>query len=77
MTKRGVSRKMGTYVRITAPECERNEDGEKRRRGFEEEKMAFSCVLHLKEECDGCGICEERRLKRMEDEENRIAETEI
>ena len=21
--------------------------------------MAFSCVLHLKEECDGCGICEE------------------
>lgn len=59
MTKRGVSRKMGTYVRITAPECERNEDGEKRRRGFEEEKMAFSCVLHLKEECDGCGMCEE------------------
>ena len=59
LTKRGVSRKMGTYVRITAPECERNEDGEKRRRGFEEEKMAFSCVLHLKEECDGCGMCEE------------------
>ena len=21
--------------------------------------MAFSCVLHLKEECDGCGMCEE------------------
>ena len=59
LTKRGVSRKMGTYVRITAPGCERNEDGEKRRRGFEEEKMAFSCVLHLKEECDGCGMCEE------------------
>lgn len=59
MTKRCVSRKMGTYVRITAPKCERNEDGEKRRRGFEEEKMAFSCVLHLKEECDGCGMCEE------------------
>ena len=38
--------------------------------------MAFSCVLYLKEECDGCGLCEERRLKRMEDEENRIAETE-
>ena len=59
LTKRGISRKMGTYVRITAPGCERNEDGEKRRRGFEEEKMAFSCVLHLKEECDGCGMCEE------------------
>ena len=42
LTKRGISRKMGTYVRITAPECERNEDGEKSRRGFEEEKMAFS-----------------------------------
>ena len=70
MTKRGVSRKMGTYVRITAPECERNEDGEKRRRGFEEEKMAFSCVLYLKEECDGCGICEEaRRLRLLWDEE--------
>ena len=41
-----------------------------------EEKMAFSCVLYLKEESDGCGFCEERRLKRMEDEENRIAETE-
>lgn len=59
LTKRCLSRKMGTYVRITAPKCERNEDGEKRRRGFEEEKMAFSCVLHLKEECDGCGMCEE------------------
>ena len=21
--------------------------------------MAFSCVLHLKEECDDCGMCEE------------------
>ena len=21
--------------------------------------MAFSCVLNLKEECDGCGLCEE------------------
>ena len=39
-----------------------------------EEKMAFSCVLYLKEECDGCGLCEERRLKRMEDEETWIAE---
>ena len=31
--------------------------------------MAFSCVLHLKEECDGCGICEERRLRLLWDEE--------
>lgn len=23
--------------------------------------MAFSCVLHLKNECDGCGFCEESR----------------
>ena len=23
--------------------------------------MAFSCILHLKEECDGCGVCEEER----------------
>ncbi len=22
--------------------------------------MAFCCVLYLKEECDGCGICEDR-----------------
>lgn len=21
--------------------------------------MAYSCALHLKEECDGCGACEE------------------
>lgn len=21
--------------------------------------MAFTCVLYLKEECDGCGACEE------------------
>lgn len=27
--------------------------------------MAFSCVLHLKEECDGCGICEEERRIRL------------
>ena len=27
--------------------------------------MAFSCVLHLKEECDGCGICEEARRRRL------------
>ena len=32
--------------------------------------MAFSCVLHEKEECDGCGICEEaRRLRLVWDEE--------
>ena len=41
----------------------------------EEDKMAFSCVMHLKEECDGCGACEER-LKRT-DEEAWIAETEM
>ena len=23
--------------------------------------MAFSCVLHEKEECDGCGICEAQK----------------
>ena len=39
--------------------------------------MAFSCVLYLKEECDGCGLCEEeQRLKRMDDEESRIVEME-
>lgn len=27
--------------------------------------MAFSCVLHEKEECDGCGICEEERRLRL------------
>lgn len=21
--------------------------------------MAFGCVIHLKSECDGCGMCEE------------------
>ena len=26
--------------------------------------MAFSCVLHLKEECDGCGACETVRFAR-------------
>ena len=41
----------------------------------EEDKMAFSCVMHLKEECDGCGACEER-LKQT-DEEAWIAETEM
>ncbi len=31
--------------------------------------MAFSCVLHLKEECDGCGLCEEvRRRRNLADE---------
>ena len=31
--------------------------------------MAFSCVLYLKEECDGCGLCEEqRRRKNLGDE---------
>lgn len=23
--------------------------------------MAFSCVMFLKEECDGCGMCERNR----------------
>lgn len=22
--------------------------------------MAYRCILHLKNECDGCGACEER-----------------
>lgn len=60
MTKRGISRKMGTYVRILP----RNADGMKTvRRDDErkEEEMAFSCVLYLKEECDGCGICEAQK----------------
>lgn len=26
--------------------------------GGREKKMAFTCVLYLKEECDGCGMCE-------------------
>lgn len=29
--------------------------------------MAFSCVLRLKEECDGCGACEDR-WNRYEDD---------
>ena len=69
MTKRGISRKMGTYVRILP----RNADGMKTVRSNDErkeEEMAFSCVLYLKEECDGCGICEEeRRLRLLWDEE--------
>lgn len=24
--------------------------------------MAFSCVMYLKDECDGCGACEEHRV---------------
>ena len=58
LTKRGISRKMGTYVRILP----RNADGMKTVKSNDErkeEEMAFSCVLHLKEECDGCGMCEE------------------
>ncbi len=32
--------------------------------------MAFECVLYLKEECDGCGMCEEERRRRyLADEE--------
>ena len=56
LTKRGISRKMGTYVRILP----RNADGMKTVKSNDErkeEEMAFSCVLYLKEECDGCGIC--------------------
>ena len=30
--------------------------------------MAFSCILHLKDECDGCGACEER-FKDAEDDD--------
>ena len=60
LTKRGISRKMGTYVRILP----RNADGMKTVRSNDErkeEEMAFSCVLYLKEECDGCGICEAQK----------------
>ena len=49
LTKRGISRKMGTYVRILP----RNADGMKTVRSNDErkeEEMAFSCVLYLKEE---------------------------
>lgn len=27
--------------------------------------MAFSCLLHLKNECDGCGLCEDPDARRM------------
>ena len=60
LTKRGISRKMGTCVRILP----RNADGMKTVRSNDErkeEEMAFSCVLYLKEECDGCGICEAQK----------------
>lgn len=31
--------------------------------------MAFGCVLYLKDECDGCGLCEEeRRMRFLSDE---------
>ena len=37
--------------------------------------MAFSCVLYLKTECDGCGICEEqRRRKNLGDEASILRE---
>ena len=50
-------------------ETVRRDDGRK------EEKMAFSCVLYLKEECDGCGLCEEpQKSAGFEDEEIWMAE---
>ena len=37
--------------------------------------MAFSCVLYLKEECDGCGVCDEVRRRRfLMDEEACVEE---
>ena len=50
-----------------------------RRDDFEDRKerieMAFGCVLYLKEECDGCGLCEEqRRLRNLGDEESILEE---
>ena len=36
--------------------------------------MAFSCVLYLKDECDGCGVCEERRRIRLLGDEEALAE---
>lgn len=39
--------------------------------------MAFTCVLYLKEECDGCGVCDEvRRQNYLSDEEARLDEME-
>ncbi len=40
--------------------------------------MAFTCVMYLKEECDGCGACEERRRGRLlVDEEGMFFDWEI
>lgn len=40
--------------------------------------MAFSCVMHLKEECDGCGVCEEvRRARLLDDEEGMLSDWEL
>jgi len=40
--------------------------------------MAFGCVLYLKEECDGCGVCDEIRRKRLlKDEEGMFSDWEI
>lgn len=50
---------MGTYVRVMG-----KKEQEMR------STMAFGCVLYLKDECDGCGMCEEERRRRyLYDEE--------
>lgn len=43
-----------------------------------EDTLAFCCVLYLKEECDGCGLCEERRrLALMADEWTWLQEWDV
>lgn len=46
-----------------------------------EDGMAFGCVLYLKEECDGCGLCRRRGRRAfscwedaLEDEEAEVSE---
>lgn len=31
--------------------------------------MAFTCILSLKNECDGCGACDERYYDAFDDDE--------
>ena len=45
LTKRVKLRKMGTYVRITAPGCERDEDGETKRRTQGGKNGVFLCAI--------------------------------
>ena len=49
--------------RETINETAKQRNSEKAKEG-KERAMAFSCVLYLKEECDGCGLCEDQRRRR-------------